>query len=87
MADADNKEEEETAVQPDEEVAETAVDDKTKPTEATEEAAGGSGKPFIVYYNALSRVVMAAFLIAAGSYTLPDVWLKSPTKDFKLCCK
>ena len=74
-------------------------DDKTEPETDLEVAAaapseaeaaveaGGGGKPFIVYYNALSRVVMAAFLIAAGVYTIPNVFLQSPQKDFTLCGK
>jgi len=87
MADTLTKEEEEGALA-DEEVPEPeAVDDTIKQTEVAEEAGDDSsaGKPFIVYYNALSRVVMAAFLIAAGSYAIPDVWLNSPSKDFQNC--
>ena len=44
--------------------------------EPAEEAGGSGGKPFIVYYNALSRVVMAAFLIAGGTYTIPSVFIR-----------
>jgi hypothetical protein len=85
MADTDIKEE--TALV-DEEVAAEAVDDPSKQPEAADEAGdGGGGKPFIVYYNCLSRIVMAVFLIAAGSYTIPSVWLNSPTGDFKNCGK
>ena len=75
---SDDKKEPETDV----EVAAAAPSE----AEAAEEA-GGGGKPFIVYYNALSRVVMAAFLIAAGCFAIPDVFLKSPTANFKICGK
>ena len=55
---------------------------------AEEEAGGGSGrKPFIVYYNALSRVAMAAFLIAGGTYTIPSVFATTPTQNFQYVCK
>jgi len=80
---------EETALS-DEEAPE-AVGDTTKQEEevATDGAGGDSGgkKPFIVYYNALSRVVMAGFLIAAGLFAIPDFWLKTPSKDFQYCGK
>lgn len=82
MSDAESKDEQ-PAVLPDEEVA--AVDDTMKPTTEAAEETGSGKKPFIVYYNALSRVVMAAFLIAAGVYTIPNVFLQSPQKDFTLC--
>lgn len=39
----------------------------------------------LVYYNALSRVVMAGFLIAAGVYTLPTMIATTPRKDFQYC--
>jgi len=84
MSDAESKDEQ-PAVLPDEEVA--AVDDTTKPTTEAAEETGSGKKPFIVYYNALSRVVMAACLIAAGVYTIPNVFLQSPQKDFTLCGK
>mmetsp|Transcript_15040 Transcript_15040/g.21370 ORF Transcript_15040/g.21370 Transcript_15040/m.21370 type:complete len:247 (-) Transcript_15040:8-748(-) len=78
---------EETALS-DEEAPE-AVGDTTKQEEevAADGAGGDSGgkKPFIVYYNALSRVVMAGFLIAAGLFAIPDFWLKTPSKDFQYC--
>ncbi len=80
---------EETALS-DEEVPE-AVGDTTKQEEevaAADEAAGGDSggkKPFIVYYNALSRVVMACFLIAAGLFAIPDFWLNTPSGDFMHC--
>ena len=84
---------EETAIA-DEEVPEEEepqpLEDTAKETgdEAAEEAGGGSGrKPFIVYYNALSRVAMAAFLIAGGTYAIPDVWLTTPTQNFQYCGK
>lgn len=82
---------EETAIA-DEEVPEEEepqpLEDTAKETgdDAAEEAGGGSGrKPFIVYYNALSRVAMAAFLIAGGTYAIPDVWLTTPTQNFQYC--
>ncbi len=76
---------EETALS-DEEVPET-VGDTTKEDKEEEAAAADSGgkKPFIVYYNALSRVVMAGFLIAAGLFAIPDFWLNTPSGDFMYC--
>lgn len=79
---------EETALA-DEEVPE-AVGDTTKQEQevaADKAGADSGGKPFIVYYNALSRVVMAAFLIAAGVYAIPDIWLNTPSQDFGYCGK
>ena len=46
---------------------------------------GSSSKPFIVYYNALSRVVMSGFLIAGGLYAIPEFFTKTPTADFTYC--
>lgn len=62
--------------------------DATKETEPAVDGgeAGGSGKISpLVYFNSLSRVVMAAFLIAGGVYAIPDIFLDSPTEDFKFC--
>lgn len=86
MADTEDKPTEEAAIIVDEEVLD-AVDDKTKEIEEDDAAAGGGGggKSFIVYYNALSRVVMAAFLIAAGTYAVPDVFLGTPNGNFQYC--
>ena len=74
----------------DEEVPEQPqpLDEPKEIEPAEEEAGGGSGrKPFIVYYNALSRVAMAAFLIAGGTYTIPSVFATTPTQNFQYVCK
>mmetsp|Transcript_31005 Transcript_31005/g.48559 ORF Transcript_31005/g.48559 Transcript_31005/m.48559 type:complete len:171 (+) Transcript_31005:159-671(+) len=73
---------EETALS-DEEVPEAVVD-TTKQEEdevAADEAGGdiGGKPPFLVYYNALSRVVIA------GVFAIPDVWLNTPSNGFQYC--
>ena len=83
MADTEDKPTEEAAIIVDEEALD-AVDNTTKEIEE-EAAAGGGGKSFIVYYNALRRVAMAAFLIAAGTYAVPDVFLGTPNGNFQYC--
>lgn len=46
-----------------------------------------SSKGFLVYYNTLMRVVMSAFLIAAGSFTIPSVIVPTYKEsfDFQYC--
>jgi hypothetical protein len=52
---------------------------------AVQEVPAPSGKSLLVYYNALSRIVMAGFLTAGGAYAIPKVFNTSPTQDFKYC--
>lgn len=85
---AEVPDEEETAPQADEEEVTEPVDDTAKMTEEADDSAGGGGggKPCIVYYNCLSRIVMAGFLIAAGAYAIPDVFINhSPAQNFQFC--
>ncbi|GFH55819.1 hypothetical protein CTEN210_12295 [Chaetoceros tenuissimus] len=46
-----------------------------------------SSKGFLVYYNTLMRLVMSAFLIAAGAFTIPSVIVPTYKEafDFQYC--
>ena len=81
---ADVEDPKETALADEAEEPIKDVSDDTGASEEADEGKGGGGKSLLVYYNALSRVVMAAFLIAAGTYALPDVIVTTPTSDFKV---
>mmetsp|Transcript_20415 Transcript_20415/g.30071 ORF Transcript_20415/g.30071 Transcript_20415/m.30071 type:complete len:224 (-) Transcript_20415:217-888(-) len=43
------------------------------------------GPSLLVYYNAISRLVMAGLLICAGAYTNPTLFSKTPPGDFTYC--
>ena len=60
----------------------------TKPEASFEDDEGPKetgGPSLLVYYNAISRLVMAALLICAGLFTNPTLFVKTPPGDFTYC--